>query len=636
MKEHRLRLKGFTVHKYKCFSTDQHCEVEKDITTLIGLNESGKTSVLEALSKLRYYKEGDSNFVYDQDFDYPRNELRNLEKGVSEAKAITCSYQVPDGLMDLMIDETSGLIELSSEIEYSHNYITKSIEYTFNVKTQKLDDHLNGLGINPNWVSKDWIPEALSKLQSIQNEKEVKIYKFLESYNKKIEIDTLLKYFWNNYIEVNIPHFWYFDEYRVLDHRVSFSDMANGNTNNYKIKTARALLELASIDPDDLINADNYERFNARLNSISSVITRELKEYWEQNKNINIRIDIEKEESRNQHGQPVINKYLQIRVVDTDTYVEVPLSNRSKGFQWFFSFLIWFRSKQESNNKSYILLFDEPGLSLHGLAQEDLLNFLKDLSNDFQILYTTHSPFLVDYSSLNKVRTVLYSSDGSKIQKPEDVKDKKTLFPLQAALGYNLSQNLFIGEYNLLVEGVSDLVYLEIAKLLLEKSGKETLNQLISIVPIGGAGKISTFMSLLYGNKLKYVVLLDSTNSSDLQLLQNAIKNKLLTQKHVIYFHDFVEDLDKADIEDLFDAQKFMALYSKVFSDKRVQYISGDYEAKNVLSRIKHQTSENRFNHYLPANYLLTDENEKLNLYDEISLPRFEALFNRINTIFAL
>ena len=115
---------------------------------------------------------------------------------------------------------------------------------------------------------------------------------------------------------------------------------------------------------------------------------------------------------------------------------------------------------QEKRDTTYILLLDEPGLNLHAKAQNDLLKFIFDLSNDYQIIYTTHSPFMIETDKLNKVRTVFEKKDGTTILDSVQEKDPNTLFPLQAALGYDLAQNLFVSKKNLLVEGISDLTYL--------------------------------------------------------------------------------------------------------------------------------------------------------------------------------
>ena len=135
--------------------------------------------------------------------------------------------------------------------------------------------------------------------------------------------------------------------------------------------------------------------------------------YWKTNSNLNIVFDIDKKEKTDNRGTHLVDHILDIRVRNKG--VSLPLKNRSKGFNWFFSFLVWFKKIQEDQSSKYILLLDEPGLNLHASAQKDLLGFIEDLSNDYQIIYTTHSPFMIPPTHLDRVRTVLETEKGSVI-----------------------------------------------------------------------------------------------------------------------------------------------------------------------------------------------------------------------------
>ena len=84
----------------------------------------------------------------------------------------------------------------------------------------------------------------------------------------------------------------------------------------------------------------------------------------------------------------------------------VPFSDRSAGFVWFFSFLVLF-SQVKKRHGNVIILLDEPGLNLHAKAQGDLLRYFKEkLRPEHQVIYTTHSPFMVPPDDLASVRTV--------------------------------------------------------------------------------------------------------------------------------------------------------------------------------------------------------------------------------------
>src|SRR5690606_26229703 len=114
-----------------------------------------------------------------------------------------------------------------------------------------------------------------------------------------------------------------------------------------------------------------------------------------------------------------------------------------RGFKWFFSFYITFAADTHGGNaEKAILLLDEPGLYLHAKSQADLLvHFEKDFKN--QILYTTHSPFMVPTQNVASIRTVNIEEKTGTTVSNDPKGDARTLFPLQAALGYDIAQSLF-------------------------------------------------------------------------------------------------------------------------------------------------------------------------------------------------
>ena len=189
------------------------------------------------------------------------------------------------------------------------------------------------------------------------------------------------------------------------------SDEEEGTENEYK--TAKALFELADINTTEIIESDNFEDFIAELEATEAIISEELFKYWRTNKNLSITFQIDKVEKKvnrnvsTNYGQQqvtdvkIVEHILDIRVKNKG--VSLPLKNRSKGFNWFFSFLVWFKKIQEDKDSNYILLLDEPGLNLHASAQSDLLRFFEDLSQNYQIVYSTHSPFMISSDKLQRV-----------------------------------------------------------------------------------------------------------------------------------------------------------------------------------------------------------------------------------------
>ena len=314
--------------------------------------------------------------------------------------------------------------------------------------------------------------------------------------------------------------------------------------------------------------------------------------------------------------------------------MSLPLSNRSKGFNWFFSFIVWFSRIQEDENNDYILLLDEPGLNLHAAAQSDLLNFIEDLCADYQIVYTTHSPFMVPSGKLGRVRTVYEGKKGSEVSEAIQQKDPDTLFPLQAALGYDIAQNLFISKKNLLVEGPSDLIYLTLMSSILESNGKKGLRDDVTIVPVGGLDKVTSFISLLRGQKLDLVCLLDSfTDQKGKRRLEDLVKFKIIKEKNILFFDQFSEiEGDIADLEDLFGKDEYLKFFNGAFTE--LDDIATLPDAMQpVIAQINTHIGKSRYNHYRPANYA-NAQGYKAQDFSEDTLRRFEGMFEKIDKKF--
>lgn len=500
-----IKLVNAIIEKYKPIENTQSFVIEDDVTVLVGMNESGKTSILEALAKSNYF-EKDESFKYNLNYDYPRRQKKRIEKSGENPVAIKLTYEIDSELVNL-IKEDIGLApsKITFSITYKYdNTNTWSISW-FNT-SEFMKKKVNSL----KFVNK----ELTDKLKKVSSKDQFK--------NIVDEIDTgelepddiqkineLKKYFinsesWNDsptdhyivetYLKDRLPKFMYYDDYYALPSEISLTNIEN-NLSKSNFKTARALLELADINLEKVRDSDDFEEFIAELEATEAIISDELFKYWKTNNNLKIKFIINKVENKDYYNQTIIDRILKIRVSNQRTGVSLPLENRSRGFNWFFSFLVWFKKIQEDRNNTYILLLDEPGLNLHAKAQNDLLKFISDLSNDYQIIYTTHSPFMIDTNSLNKVRTVYETQDGTVISDSVQEKDPNTLFPLQAALGYDLAQNLFVSKKNLLVEGISDLIYLSIISNLLQDNGREGLDADITIVPTGGADKVASLIS---------------------------------------------------------------------------------------------------------------------------------------------
>lgn len=636
-----IRLSGVVIHNYKCIENDQSFDVEPDVTVLVGMNESGKTTALEAIAKCHYFDEGDPEFKFEALKDYPRARYNKYKRGDEPEDAVTLRYEISEGL--------KSQIEIEMGISLEGTDFTCSTYY----------DGKTLIGINSlfskSWASKvkealnkmaeEGIPEerllsikARSQLDSVLSEYDLgeDDKTIFESLREMLPVsgeskwEDPVKYaIWKDFLEPNLPVFIYYDEYYQLPGRVDLSKIKNASLSDPSLKTAKALIDLSGADLDILSAADDFEEFKSELEATSIDISDTLFEYWGSNQNLEIEFDVDKVESDDGRNHRIVKRVLDIRVKNKWNRVSLPLDKRSKGFNWFFSFLVWFKAMQEDRNRQYILLLDEPGLNLHALAQGDLLRFIDDLSEDHQIIYTTHSPFMVDSEHLEKIRTVVeVERQGSRISDSLQEKDPDTLFPLQAALGYSVAQNLFINKKNLLVEGISDLVYLETMSAGLLKRGRTGLSEETTIVPTGGADKVATFISLMRGSKLQIVCLLDSfVDKKSKQRIDDLVREKIIRDKNIVYYSD-VRNTSYADVEDMFEPEEYLLLYNAAF-DKNVS-ISDIKSDRPIMIQLKDMNG-GAFNHYLPAREFARRSAE-IDLSDE-TLERFENLFSKLNSL---
>jgi predicted ATP-dependent endonuclease of OLD family len=173
------------------------------------------------------------------------------------------------------------------------------------------------------------------------------------------------------------------------------------------------------------------------------------------------------------------------------------LENRSTGLQWFLSFYLVFLVESTETHKDAILLLDEAGLSLHAIAQQDLSKFFESLSLTNQIIYTTHSPFLVDSDHLDRVKAVYVDAQGAtKVSADLRASERnpaqsQSIYPVHAALGLSVSTILLQGCQSIIVEGTSDQFYLSAIKNYLISKGSITPKRELLFVPAGGVKGIT-------------------------------------------------------------------------------------------------------------------------------------------------
>ena len=334
-------------------------------------------------------------------------------------------------------------------------------------------------------------------------------------------------------------------------------------------------------------------------------------------------------------------------VYDTIHMASTPLGTRSRGFVWFFSFLAWYEDVKRRGEK-VILLLDEPGLSLHGRAQGDLLKYFDAELADRQVIYSTHSPFMIDARKFERVRVVQdlgidaakelpRDKDGTKVLKNIFEATNDSLFPLQKALGYDSTQTLFIGPHSVVVEGASDLLYLQAVSGELEREKRIGLAPKWTIAPVGSISKVPAYVALLAAQPDLNIAVLVDIQRKDRPLIEDLYKKKFLKEHKVMTFGDFLER-EEADIEDLFDRQFYLEIVNREFERQleRPVLVDGLGREPRTVKALeiyfeKEPLISGAFSHYRPARYFMENVAELWKDVSEDTKNRFENIFKVLN-----
>lgn len=443
---------------------------------------------------------------------------------------------------------------------------------------------------------------------------------------------TLWQAVWRILLD-RVPQFFYFSEYSSLPSTVHIRELlaANEDDRSEDEHTALALLQLAEFEKDHLLDTD-YETRKRELENVANELRGQVLKYWSTNRNLRVEMDLTLERQAANNGTTTVIDELHIRMRDDQHGLSLRFDERSSGFRWFFSFLTAF-SRYEVDDTPIIILLDEPGLGLHAKAQRDFLRFIEErLSKRCQVIYTTHSPFMIQPDHLERARLVedRGRETGSVMTSDVLTTDSDTLFPLQAALGYDIAQHLFIAKDNLVVEGPSDFLFMQTISARLIEDGREGLNPRWSIMPLGGADVIPAFVALL-GNHLDVTVVVDARKEGH-QKLSALAKAGYLGEKRIITIGE-IAGRQLADIEDLFAREDYLALYNAAFG-KSVK--AADLKSTDpIVRQIARHEDGKRYDHNAPAEVLLRQRAERVAALSEGTLETFEALFRRINETLA-
>lgn len=442
-----------------------------------------------------------------------------------------------------------------------------------------------------------------------------------------LEPDDKLAQKARNWVARKCPKFVYFDEYPDVPGRqdiVQYIERQQSKSGDASDDAFGDLLIVAGIkigELHSLLNVDQQKRQRI-VTRASRVITERIRSIWRA-RDVRIRLDVD-------------GTTFNVLVSDAelDFGAEINLEDRSRGFQWFFGFFVTFAAAQvESEGNADILLLDEPGLYLHASAQADLLRHFDDLPN--QIIFTTHSPFMIPLDDPTAVKVVNFDPDKRTTISEHPVGDAATLFPLQAALGYEITQSLFIGPRDVLVEGVTDYWYLSSISNLLNATDASGIAPDVVLTPAHGADKTPSFASLLRSQNIAVILLLDSSAKMRTMAKDEIVSRKILRDDAILFVGDFHGDraeLD-SDMEDLLDPELFDALVAETYGAEIMQRLELNANIPRIVSRFEHAFTGigQTFHKTRPAKRFLEKISRREITLSNECMNRFRLLATAIN-----
>ncbi len=739
----RILLTEFRIRNFRCIDDSGWIKLE-DITALVGVNESGKTAILQALRTL---KPGNQIINVEKIRDFPRSRLASEYK--DDSIVAQGKFLIP-----LEYIKSKGIINNFNFQEGTDVYLTltrrynKQLEFKFDIDLAKeyienIKEHLKGTraninrkkiikileertdNIEENKKKNEEVVNADAELiftEEVQNEiinviddfknqfsdsftsnlmledsiNRINLAEIIDNLNKNLgkyfniakeELKDLLDYLEDiipelknkseserlyEAIKGDLPVFIYFEDYQILGGSIDISNLVKaiqGNVDYKESQIQKTLFQHVNLDPIEIyklgpryltpqkegelqqrisnrnISAKQVtEEFYAKvskdkkiqlqerkilLDSASQLMTKTLNQYFQERK-YKVEYDTD--------GQ-----FLQILIWDEKRPSKINLEDRSKGFRWYFSFFLVFLVESGEMHRNAILLLDEPGIHLHLQAQFNLINFFQKLKETNQIIYTTHSPFLIDENHLEQVRSVYEDENGiTHITDNNLIPDKKSIFPLQAALSYKTSQVIYQGLKQLLVEGDSDYNYIKAISSMLTKLGKKSLDKDIVIVPCKSASKIEMYARLFRDLENIPVVLLDSDEEGK-KAYENLFDSLFAEYKrNLLMIGDFLSNKKNVEIEDLIGKKILAEIINKnnitdslvsendigegPFVDSLVAYCNKNNVKFKQKDGWKYQLSLKFKNEIYEL-----DKNTISNKFPENQIQVFEKLIEKIN-----
>lgn len=604
-----MRPKQAIIHNFKSIRNDLVLDIDKRITALVGASESGKTNVLEVLksfNKEAQYEQGDFCTFCGADpapdsqmvsiiFAVTPDEQKQLDsispqlKGKAEVTITKCfggqylvdghTYPVPpspDTPSDIQdfLDETLQMLgDLKNTLSKSYGQredLTSQLE-SVRQAVDGLETHLSqsdqftplrrSEGVEP-------FTELLNKWHSVQSslpqlpEQTPNIEATLANLSERIEAapTTLAHLLESPPVGMELldiaPKFLYLHnrDLEFLEDSVAIQEL---ETSPEKHKTMMSLLTIAGLKVQDLRIGNSTQR-RRKLLRADERVSGAMRLAWLQEP-ISLQFDVSEDR-------------LHVNIQGKEGHFG-QLSDRSEGFRWFLSFYVNFiasRSKVENT----VLLLDEPGIHIHASGQQDLLRGFEGTGKSTQVIYTTHSPYMINKNFPQRIRAVLKGGreQGTYVDNKAYRPTKGGPYePIRSAIGLSLGNSLFLGMKNLIVEGITDHIILAtVSRRFASEDVKPVLDlQEVCITLAGGSQNVPYLAYLSSHEDMKTVALLDSDSEGD-KAVRRIEREGVFSKENIIQIRDAAVDKRGKTIEtieDLFDSSFYRLAIENAYRD---------------------------------------------------------------------
>lgn len=418
-----------------------------------------------------------------------------------------------------------------------------------------------------------------------------------------------------------VPVFEFFEDFSgLLPNKIDLEDILHEREHTEGYKAVRNFLSLAGLS-SSFFHEKNQRILKQGIEALNTDVTINFHDYWSQmvGKNNKIKLHLELEHydytMPEKSGKPYLEFWIK------DKHERLYPKQRSRGVRWFLSFYLELKATEKQNSGNRILLIDEPGLSLHARAQEDVLKVFEDLKDKMQIIYCTHSPHLVKPEKLYRILAVQrldQTDDHSEthILDPQMITKASadTLSPVYSIMGMRLGDSQLISNRNnILVPDIIHYYYLSrISKII---SGADKLN----FIPATSVESISLLVNILTSWQVPYGVLFfGNTPETLIEQLQSEtlIHSDSVNHQKLLYFSTLDE------VEDIFstlDFKKYILLRREGITITNSAYIF-----ENDLSR-----------KILAANFVNSFEAEKnpADMFDQTTINNMNQVFDSIKIL---